>query len=104
MKQMIFYQYFVGQALSLEKYGKSKQKYTNPILKFNLDAERSVKTVHGENYRKYANKGTAAAVDLTVDNKNKASDVSDNVLANSLESFKSSSSEDGSDSKSSSSK
>ena len=103
MKKTSFYQDFVGQALSLGKDGKSKKKYTDPALKFDLDAERSVKTVHGKNDGKYANKGTAAAVDLTVDNKNKAPDASDNVLANSLDSFKPSSSEDGSNSKSSSS-
>ena len=80
-----------------------KKIYTNPALKFYLEAERSVKTVHGKNNGKYANKGTAAVVDLTVDNQNKASDASDKVLANSLDSFKSSISEDGSDSKSSSS-
>ena len=44
-------------------------KYTDPSLKFDLDAERSVKTVHGKNDRKYANKGTAAVVDHTVDKK-----------------------------------
>ena len=103
MKQMIFYQDFVRQALSLGKDNKSKKKYIDPALKFNLDVERSVKTVHRKNDGEYANKGTATAVDFTVDNKNKASDASDNVLANSLYSFKSSSSEDVSDSKSSSS-
>ena len=100
MKQMSFYQDFVGQALSLIKNDKSKKKYTDPALKFDLDAERSVKTVHGKNYGKYSNKGTAAAVELTVDSKNKASDASDNVLADYLDSLKSSRSEDGSNSKS----
>ena len=90
-------------AVSLEKYSKSKKKYTDTTLKSNLDAERSVKTIHGKNGVKYANKGTAAAVDLTGDNNNKASDASDNVSANSLYSLKSSSSEDDSNSKSSSS-
>ena len=64
---MIFYIDFVAQALSLGKDSKSKNKYTDPTLKFNLDAEHSIKTVHRKNYRKYANKGTAAEVDLTVD-------------------------------------
>ena len=100
---MSFYQDFVGQALSLEKYRKSKKRYTNPALKFNLDAERSVKTIHRKNDGKYSNKGTAAAVDLIGDKNNKASDASDNVLADSLDSFKYSSSEDSSDSMSSSS-
>ena len=36
MKQMSFYQYFVGQALSLGKDRKPKKKYTDPALKFNL--------------------------------------------------------------------
>ena len=103
MKQMSFYQDFVGQALSPEKDRKSKEKYTNPALKFNVDAEHSVKTVHGKNDGKYANKGTVVAVDLTIDNSNKASDASNNLSANYLDSLKSSSSEDGSDSKSSSS-
>ena len=40
MKQMSFYQDFVGQALSLGKDIKSKKKYTDPALKFNIDAER----------------------------------------------------------------
>ena len=97
---MSFYQDFVGQALSLRKDSKSKEKYTYPALKFNLDAERSVKTIHGKNDRKYTNKGTASAVDLTGDNNNKASDASDNVSANSIDSLKSSSSEDDSDSRS----
>ena len=67
---MSFYQDFVGQALSLEKYRKSKKRCTNPALKFNLDAERSVKTIHGKNDGKYTNKDTAVAVDLTGDNNN----------------------------------
>ena len=100
---MSFYQDFVGQALSLGKDSKSKKKYTAPALQFNFDAERSVKTIHGKNDRKYANKGTAVVVDLTGDNNNKSSDASDNVSANSLDFLKSSSSEDDSDSKSSSS-
>ena len=103
MKQTSFYQYFIEQVLSHGENGKSKNKYTDPALKFDLDAERSFKTVHGKNDGKYTNKGTAAAVDLTVDIKNKASDAFDNILADSLDSFKSSSSENGSDSKSSSS-
>ena len=57
----------------------------------------------GKNDGKYANKGTAATVDLTGDNNNNDPDASDNVLADSLDSFKSSSSEDSSDSKISSS-
>ena len=79
MKKKSFYQDFVGQALSLIKDGKSKKKYTNPALKFNLDAERSVKNTNGKNESKYVKKGTAAEVDLMVDNTNKASDASDNV-------------------------
>ena len=98
---MSFYQDFVGKALSLGKDSKSKKKYTDPALKFNLEVERSVQTIHGKNDGKYANKGTAAAVDLTGDNNNKASNASDNVSANSLDCLKSSSSEDDSDSKSS---
>ena len=43
MKQMSFYQDFVGQALSFGKDIKAKNKYTDPALKFNLDAERSVR-------------------------------------------------------------
>ena len=58
----------------------------------------------GKNDGKYANKGTAATVDLTGDNNNNYPDASNNILADSLDSFKSSSSEDSSDSKSSSSK
>ena len=92
-----------GQALSLGKDSKSKKNYTNPALKSNLDAERLVKTIHGKNYGKYANKGTAAVVDLTGDNNNKASNGSDTVSANSLDSIKSSSSEDDSKYNSSSS-
>ena len=69
MKQMSFYQNFVGQALSLRKYGKSKNKYTDPALQFNLDTERSVKTVHGKNDGKYGNKDTAVVVDLTAEKK-----------------------------------
>ena len=56
-----------------------------------------------KNDGKYANKVTAAVVDLTIDNNNKASNASDNVPANSLDSLKSSSSEYDSNSKSSSS-
>ena len=66
---MSFYQDFVGQALYLGKDSKSKMKYTDPALKFNLDAERSVKTIHRKNDRKYSNKGNAAAVDLIGDKK-----------------------------------
>ncbi len=80
LQKQSFFQDVVGQLAAANKAAETKD-YANKAVMFNLDGERSIKTMHAKNDGNYANRQEVEKIDLTGGKKKKASSTAKNANA-----------------------